>query len=72
MSMKRVFVAALAAVAEARFGQEHPEAINEISAVTSGGQPGQAATIAGGAISDLLAAANPCNKVFEDPDVSRG
>lgn len=44
------------------FGQEQIP-IAAISAVTSGGQPGQAATIAGGAISTLLAAANPCAKL---------
>ncbi|KAL9619098.1 MAG: hypothetical protein Q9160_006274 [Pyrenula sp. 1 TL-2023] len=63
MSMKTVLLAALVAFAEARFGQEHPAAVDEISAVTSGGQPGQAATIAGGSISNLLAAANPCDKL---------
>lgn len=61
--MKSVLLAALVAFAEARFGQEHPAAVDEISAVTSGGQPGQAATIAGGSISNLLAAANPCDKL---------
>ena len=45
------------------FDQEHPAAITEIADVTSGGAPGEAATIAGGAISDLLAASNPCAKV---------
>ncbi|KAL9109777.1 MAG: hypothetical protein Q9227_005646 [Pyrenula ochraceoflavens] len=63
MSIKTIFFATLLSLTEARFGQEHPAAIDEISAVTSGGQPSQAATIAGGAISDLLAAANPCNKL---------
>ncbi|MCJ1329461.1 hypothetical protein MMC10_006141 [Thelotrema lepadinum] len=62
MSLKTLLIVALSCV-EARFGQEHPAAIDEISAVTSGGQPGQAATIAGGAISNLLAAANPCTKL---------
>ncbi|MCJ1446281.1 MAG: hypothetical protein MMC23_006786 [Stictis urceolatum] len=60
---KSYLIFALLAWAEARFGQEHPAAIQEIGAVTSGGQPGEAATIAGGAISDLLAAANPCTKL---------
>ena len=62
MHSKSFVITVLAAHAQARFGQEHPAAINEISEVTSGGQPGQAATIAGGAISNLLAAANPCTK----------
>lgn len=63
MSLKTLMISALVAYTEARFGQEHPAAIDEISAVTSGGAPGQAATIAGGAISDLLAGANACTKL---------
>lgn len=52
------------------FGQEHPTAVTEIQDVTTGGQPGQAATIAGGSISNLLAAANPCAKVCARPDLA--
>lgn len=44
------------------FGQEQVP-IPAISAVTSGGAPGQAATIAGAAVSDLLAGANACAKL---------
>ncbi|KAL3419820.1 hypothetical protein PVAG01_08318 [Phlyctema vagabunda] len=62
MYSKATLIAILAAVAEARFGQEQTP-IAAISAVTSGGGPGVAATIAGGAISNLLAAANPCDKL---------
>jgi hypothetical protein len=36
--------------------------IAAIQAVTSGGAPGVAATLAGSAIGTLLAAANPCAK----------
>lgn len=51
----------LFAVAQARFGQEQIP-IPAIAAVV-GGEPGAAATIAGAAISDLLAGANACAKV---------
>jgi hypothetical protein len=44
------------------FGQEQIP-IAAIQAVTSGGGPGVAATLAGSAISTLLAAANPCSKI---------
>jgi len=44
------------------FGQEQAP-IAAIQAVTSGGNPGEAATLAGASISLLLAAANPCAKV---------
>jgi hypothetical protein len=37
--------------------------------VTSGGAPGEAATIAGAAISDLLAAANPCAKLQRGDEI---
>ena len=51
MYMKSVALAALVAYAEARFGQEQCQpALGDIQGVTSGGQPGQADTIAGGAI----------------------
>ena len=64
MFSKSLAIVALVAFAEARFGQEQcSPALGDIQAVTSGGQPGQAATIAGGAISNLLAAANPCDQL---------
>jgi hypothetical protein len=51
----------LFAVAQARFGQEQIP-IPAIAAV-QGGEPGAAPTIAGAAISDLLAGSNACAKV---------
>ncbi|OBT61160.1 hypothetical protein VE03_09445 [Pseudogymnoascus sp. 23342-1-I1] len=62
MQSKAVLLSLLVAYAEARFGQEQLP-ISAISAVTSGGGPGVAATLAGGAISTLLGAANPCAKL---------
>ncbi|KFZ01078.1 hypothetical protein V500_00887 [Pseudogymnoascus sp. VKM F-4518 (FW-2643)] len=62
MQSKAVLLSLLIAYAEARFGQEQAP-ISAISAVTSGGGPGVAATLAGGAISTLLGAANPCAKL---------
>jgi hypothetical protein len=79
MLSRAIIIAAVVAIAEARyitldiastisklirnsFGQEQIP-IPAIAAVTSGGAPGQAATIAGAAISDLLAEANACAKV---------
>ncbi|OBT98625.1 hypothetical protein VE01_03603 [Pseudogymnoascus verrucosus] len=62
MQSKAILLSLLIAYAEARFGQEQ-EPISAISAVTSGGGPGVAATLAGGAISTLLGAANPCAKL---------
>ncbi|KAJ9603979.1 hypothetical protein H2200_011501 [Cladophialophora chaetospira] len=54
-------LAALLVVAQARFNQEQIP-IPAIAAV-QGGSPGVAQTIAGAAISDLLAASNACNKL---------
>ncbi|KIW20601.1 hypothetical protein PV08_01176 [Exophiala spinifera] len=54
-------LAALIAVAHARFGQEQIP-IPAIAAV-QGGDPGEAQTIAGAAVSDLLAATNACAKL---------
>lgn len=81
MLYSTVLISALAAIAQARyvrrphrrptllilhsFGQENVP-IQAISDVTSGGQPGQAATLGGAAISTLLGAASPCDKVFQD------
>lgn len=50
------------------FGQEQIP-IPAIQAVTSGGAPGVAATLAGSAISDLLAAANPCAKLRKADEI---
>ncbi|OBT74646.1 hypothetical protein VF21_06405 [Pseudogymnoascus sp. 05NY08] len=62
MQSKAILLSLLIAYAEARFGQEQ-KPISAISAVTSGGGPGVAATLAGGAVSTLLGAANPCAKL---------
>ena len=61
MFSKATAIAALLAVAQARFNQEQIP-IPAIAAV-QGGAPGVAPTIAGAAISDLLAASNACNKL---------
>ncbi|KAF3912743.1 hypothetical protein ABW20_dc0100639 [Dactylellina cionopaga] len=61
MYSKAILLSLLAAVVQARFGQEQVP-IPAIAAV-KGGDPGEAPTIAGAAVSDLLAAANPCVKL---------
>jgi hypothetical protein len=78
MHSKAIFLSVLAAVVEARSFSEHTledntannlsfgqEQISNpaIQAVTSGGAPGVADTLAGSAISTLLATANLCAKV---------
>lgn len=61
MHSRSVLIALLAAVAEARFDQEQGNgAISAIGALGDLGAAGQAATLAGGSIQFLLAAANPC------------
>jgi hypothetical protein len=61
MVSKVFIISAVIAYVEARFGQEQLP-IAAIQAV-KGGNSGQASTIAGAAISDLLGAANSCAKV---------
>jgi hypothetical protein len=61
MYFQAASLAALIAVAHARFGQEQIP-IPAIAAV-QGGAPGVAQTIAGAAVSDLLAATNACDKL---------
>jgi hypothetical protein len=61
MYSQAILFSVLVALTEARFGQEQVP-IAAISA-SSGGNSGDAATLAGSAISTLLAAANPCAKV---------
>lgn len=61
MLTRTTALAALIAVAHARFGQEQVP-IPAIAAV-QGGAPGVAQTIAGAAVSDLLAATNACDKL---------
>ncbi|KAH8901394.1 hypothetical protein GQ53DRAFT_5510 [Thozetella sp. PMI_491] len=59
-----------AAAVEARFGQEQGNgAITAIGALTDLGSPGQAATLAGGSIQFLLAAANPCGKLTQADNI---
>lgn len=61
-----VYVPLFTALANARFNQEQGNgAIAAISALSNLGQPGQAATLAGGSIKFLLAAANPCGKLTQ-------
>lgn len=62
MVSKSIIVAALVAYAEARFGQEQVP-VSAVSALSNFGNPGEAATLAGGIPGSLLAAANPCDKV---------
>lgn len=69
MVSKTLLLAAIVAYVEARFGQEQVP-IAAISAV-QGGDAGAAATIAGAAISDLLGAANSCDKVRLSSFLSR-
>jgi hypothetical protein len=61
MHFQATALTALIAVAQARFGQEQIP-ISAIAAV-QGGDPGEAQTIAGAAVSDLLAATNACDKL---------
>lgn len=67
MMSKSIIVAALVAYAEARFGQEQVP-VSAVSALSNFGNPGEAATLAGGIPGSLLAAANPCDKVLLTPD----
>ncbi|PQE08975.1 hypothetical protein CJF32_00002632 [Rutstroemia sp. NJR-2017a WRK4] len=68
MLSQTVLVSLLVALAEARFGQEQVP-IAAISALSSFGQSGQAATLAGGSIQFLLAAANPCGKLTQADNI---
>jgi len=63
MYTQALFVSLLAVAVEARFSQEQVP-IPAISALSNRGSSGQAATLAGGSIQFLLAAANPCGKVY--------
>ncbi|TVY85110.1 hypothetical protein LSUE1_G000441 [Lachnellula suecica] len=70
MYTQTVVIALLAAIAEARFGQEQGNgAITAIGALTDLGTSGQAATLAGGSIQFLLAAANPCGKLTQADNI---
>ena len=59
---KAFLLSALIAYAEARFGQEQTP-VQFITALSNFGNPGEAATLAGGVPGVLLAAADPCAKV---------
>ncbi|OJD34306.1 uncharacterized protein BKCO1_2400029 [Diplodia corticola] len=61
MFSKTLLTVCLAVLAEARFGQEQVpiQAISDVQ----GGAAGEAATIAGAAVSDLLGGANACDKL---------
>lgn len=67
MYTKVALISVLVALSEARFGQEQVP----IPAIqnSSGGKPGDAATLAGSAISTLLAAANPCDKLKKADEI---
>ncbi|CAG8952719.1 hypothetical protein HYFRA_00008963 [Hymenoscyphus fraxineus] len=70
MYSNTVLIALLAAVVEARFGQEQGNgAITAIGALGDLGSSGQAATLAGGSIQFLLAAANPCAKLTQADNI---
>ncbi|KAI8964598.1 hypothetical protein F5Y11DRAFT_79125 [Daldinia sp. FL1419] len=62
MYTKSALISALLAVAEARFGQEQTP-VADIQALGNFGNPGEAATLAGGVPGVLLAAADPCDKL---------
>ncbi|KAH0443139.1 hypothetical protein CcaCcLH18_01252 [Colletotrichum camelliae] len=61
-SRKTLLISALLAIAEARFDQEHIP-VSAVSSLQNVGNPGEAATLAGGIPGVLLAAANPCDKL---------
>ncbi|KAH8197611.1 hypothetical protein TruAng_008243 [Truncatella angustata] len=62
MYAKTLAISALVAIAGARFGQEQVP-VSAVSALGSFGNPGEAATLAGGIPGSLLAAADPCAKL---------
>lgn len=62
MHSQTLFVAALAVVAEARFGQEQVP-VAAVAALTSRGKPGDAGTLSGQVPGVLLAGANACAKL---------
>ncbi|KAH7379758.1 hypothetical protein BKA64DRAFT_713804 [Cadophora sp. MPI-SDFR-AT-0126] len=64
MYTQALFISALVAITEARFGQEQVP-IQAISDLGAFGNSGDAATLAGQSISFLLAAANPCGKLSQ-------
>ncbi|CAG8950952.1 hypothetical protein HYFRA_00006349 [Hymenoscyphus fraxineus] len=67
MYSKAVLLAVLVAFAEARFNQEQVP-IPAISSST-GGKPGEAATLGGAAVSTLLGSTNPCDKLTKADEI---
>ncbi|CAG8980982.1 hypothetical protein HYALB_00011091 [Hymenoscyphus albidus] len=67
MYSKAVLLAVLVALAEARFNQEQVP-IAAISA-SIGGNPGEAATLGGAAVSTLLGSTNPCDKLAKADEI---
>ncbi|KAF7926553.1 hypothetical protein EAE99_005748 [Botrytis elliptica] len=66
MFSKTIITSLLVALAEARFGQEQGNgAIAAITALSDFGTSGAAASLGGGSIQFLLAAANPCGKLTQ-------
>ncbi|KAF7857092.1 uncharacterized protein EAF02_011325 [Botrytis sinoallii] len=66
MFSKTILSSLLVALAEARFGQEQGNgAIAAITALSDFGASGAAASLGGGSIQFLLAAANPCGKLTQ-------
>ncbi|TGO54198.1 hypothetical protein BOTNAR_0275g00090 [Botryotinia narcissicola] len=66
MFSKTILTSLLVALAEARFGQEQGNgAIAAITALSDFGTSGAAASLGGGSIQFLLAAANPCAKLTQ-------
>lgn len=62
MFTKVATISALVAIAQARFGQEQVP-VSAVTALSNFGNPGEAATLAGGIPGSLLAAADPCAKL---------
>ncbi|KAF7915056.1 uncharacterized protein EAE98_011379 [Botrytis deweyae] len=66
MFSKTIITSLLVALVEARFGQEQGNgAIAAITALSDFGTSGAAASLGGGSIQFLLAAANPCGKLTQ-------
>lgn len=68
MFSRATTILSILAVAEARFGQEQ-EPVAAVVALGDFGNPGEAATLAGGIPGVLLAAADPCDKLTHADDI---
>ena len=62
---KAILIAAILAVAEARFQQEQIP-VGAVAALTNRGSPGAAGSLSGRVPGVLLGAADPCDKVSSD------